>query len=332
MISNSEGKDNGYPKEWEAIISQVEIHLATGNPPRHRLEGIAGLTASEFSNLLERAPLPFRERDRSRHEKAIQALADWIAEREESKIAAPCGFAATPTFQAITAYIEDAHRDNLLCAITGGVGIGKSEAAKAYAATHPRTLLRPGAVRIEFTESDSNQTAALSKILGAMVGPHGGAYRSWQLEEEVGMACRPGDILLLDECNELGTAVNVIKSLRNRFDIPIVAIGNPDFTRNVYGKKSTFSALASRMLPLDIPRTTEADVSAWFAWEGLSGDALYSMAVAIACRGDAGGGLRSLALLVGRCRKKFPGRPVSAAMLRDVAASFGRGIQIKRAA
>lgn len=332
MISNSESKDNGYPKEWEAIINQVETHLATGNPPRHRLEGIAGLAPSEFSNLLERAPLSYRERDRSRVERAIHILAEWVADQEARKTATPCGFAATPTFQAITAYIEDAHRGNLLCAVTGGVGIGKSDAAKAYAAAHPRTLLRPGAVRVEFTDSDSNQTAALSKILDAMVGPHGGAYRSWQLEEEIGKACRPGDILLLDECNELGAAVNVIKSLRNRFDIPIVAIGNPDFTQNVYGKKSTFSALASRMLPLDIPKTTEADVSAWFAWAGLSGDALYSMAVNIACRAGAGGGLRSLVLLVDRCRDKFPGRPVSAAMLRDVAVSFGRGVQIKRAA
>jgi hypothetical protein len=332
MIQDSESNGNGYPEEWESIISQIEIHLATGNPPRHRLEGIAGLMSSEFSGLLERAPLPFRERDRARLEKAIPALADWIAEQDASNATAVNGFAVTPTFQAFTAYIEDAHRDNLLGAITGGVGIGKSEAAKAFAAAHPRTMLRPGAVRVEFTDADSNQTAALSKILTALVGPHGGAYRSWQLEEEIGKALRPNDILLLDECNELGAAVNIIKSLRNRFDIPIVAIGNPDFTRNVYGKKSTFSALASRMLPRDIPKTTEADVAAWFAWADLSGADIYRMACAIACRAGEGGGLRSLALLIDRCRRKFPGRAITAGMLRDVAASFGRGIQIKRVA
>lgn len=331
MIPDAENNRNAYPAEWETILQQVETRLATGCD-RHRIEAIAGMPTDGFADLLKRSPFPIRAHEKARTEKAIAALSEWLAEQEQSNIEAPGGHADTPTYRAIYNSILDTRLNGEALAIIGGVGVGKSEPAKAFAAEFPRTLLRPGAVRVEFTDSDSNRTAALAKIAEALSCAEGGAYRSWQLETEIGKAYRPGDLLILDECNELGSAVDIIKSLRNRFDFPIVAIGNPDFGRNVYGNKSTFGALASRMLRIDFPKTTEADVAAWFAWAGLSGAALYDVAIAIACRPGETGGLRSLALLVAKCRQKFPGQPVSAAMLRDVAATYGRGIQKKRAA
>lgn len=331
MIPDPENNRNAYPAEWEAILKQVETRLATGCH-RHRIEAIAGMSTSSFADLFKRSPVPAYGCERSRTEKAIAALAEWLAGQEARNIEAPGGHADTPTFQAIYNRIRSTQLSGEAIAIIGGVGVGKSAPAIAFAADYPRTLLRPGAVRVEFTSTDSNQTAALAKIAEALSGTHGSAYRSWQLESEIGKAYRPGDILILDECNELGNAVDIIKSLRNRFDFPIVAIGNPDFGRSIYGGKSTFGALASRMLRLDFPKTTEADAAAWFAWAGLSGAALYDVASAIACRAGPTGGLRSLALLVRECRASFPDQPISAAMLRDVATSYGRGIQIRRVA
>lgn len=331
MIPQSEKEDSDFPAEWEDTLKQIEIHLATGYP-RKRLEAISGLPSSEFEALLSRSRFGASWSQRERTSKAIAELTEWLAEEAKHQQTTASGAAVTPTFQAIQGIIERARRGNKIVAITGGVGVGKSEAAKAYAAANPRTHHHPGAVRIEFKQSDRNSTAAMSKILSAMVGEYGVAYRSGHLLDDIGKAHRPGDVLLLDECNELGDAAEVIRNLRDSFQIPLVAMGNQDFDRNVYGKKSTFEALASRMLRYDFPVTTEADVDAWFVWAGLSGAALRKVAVDIAARPGANGGLRSLALLVNECRDLFPDRPIDAAMLKDIARQLGRPIQIKRAA
>lgn len=328
MINLAEKTGNHFPAEWEDTIRETETLLATGSIPRHQIEGIAGLRPEDLDGLLNRAHNPFMRHDRERAEKGMSALAEFLASRNSASVA-PGGLADTPTARIIRTRMDRVYSAGLLGSLIGGLGIGKSEIAKAFAADRPRTQLRPGVVRIEFTETDSSTTAALTTIYQGLSGERAEGMRAWEIEAQIGRMKRPGDLMILDECNELGPAVKVIKGLWDRFQFPIFAIGNHDFKRNVYGKSSPFAALASRMLHLDITCTTEADVAAWLTWAGLRGDALYRVAVAIACRRGPTGGLRTLALLVEECRAAFPGVPVSAQMLREVAASFGRGIQVK---
>ncbi len=332
MIHDQGKHRNGFPSEWDEILKQVEIRIATGSH-RHRLEGIAGLSSSAFTSLLQRGPLsPSWSSDGAKFEKAIAALSEWLANETAKNSGEPAGYAETPTFRTIYNRINGVRLDGGLLAQVGGVGVGKSQPAKAVAADHPRTMSKPGAVYVEFTSSDGNQTAALAKIAEALSGPLSNAYRSWQLESAIGEAYRPGDLLILDECNELSNAAGIIKDLHNRFSWPIVAIGNPDFALSIYGKKSSFSALASRMPCDTYSKTTEAYVYVWFVWAGLCGERLLDVAIAIACRNGPMGGLRSLALLIKECQRAFPGLQINAEMLEQVAAAVGRGIQNKRAA
>lgn len=310
----------------EKTIHTLETWLATGYP-RRRLEVISGLKSEQFDTLLSDEPA---WNDYLAHSNAIDALALWFEEEESARNATANAFADTPTFLAIQGAIERARQGNKLIAITGGVGVGKSEAAKAYAAANPRTRSQPGAMRIEFKQSDRNSAAALGKILSLMAGERGGAYRTATLLDEIGKSYRPGDILILDECNELGDAAGIIRDLRDSFNLPIVAMGNQQFDRSIYGKRSTFDALASRMLRYDFPVTTEDDVDAWLAWEGISGARMRKAAISIAARPGPYGGLRSLALLIKECREY--GRPLDAEMLIEVARQMGRPIRPKEAA
>lgn len=321
----------GFPAGWEDPIRKTESLLAAGSIPRHHIEGIAGLRPDDLSALLRREHDPIMRSDRDRIEHGVAALTEFLAS-PHSVSSAPNALAETPTSAIIRGRMASVHNEGKLGALIGGLGIGKSEIAKAYAAEHPRTQTKSGVVRIEFTETDSSTTAALTSIYQGLSGEHPQKLRAWEIEAAIGRMKRPGDMLILDECNELGAAVSVIKGLwSDRFKFPMFVIGNYDFKRDVYGKASPFAALANRMLKLEITSTSEADVAAWVTWAGLRGEPLYRAAVAIACRRGPTGGLRTLALLVGECRATFPDVPVSAQMLSKVAAGFGLGIQEKAA-
>jgi hypothetical protein len=311
-----------FPQEWEATMQRIESAIA-GGVSGERLRVITGLRQDELDSLLARRLIGGRIGAPEKTGEAMQALADWLREDDSERTALSSGFAATPTFRAIQGIIERAIRGLKLVAIVGGVGIGKSEAGKAYAAKNPRTLRHPGAARIEFRQCDRKPAAALERILSALEGASGRAYRNGQLLDAIGNACRPGDCLILDECNNLQDAAEVARDI-HALGIPVVMMGNHDFARAVFGSRSAFAALASRALRHEFPATTEDDVDAWLAWAGLSGADLRRVAVALAARPGPEGGLRSLALLVDTCRDYFPDRSVDGAMLREMARQFHR--------
>lgn len=322
MIPQSNPRENPFPPEWESTISRVERFLA-GGTPRSRLQVIAGIDSSELDILLSRRAIGRRYDQEEATGKAMQALGGWIDDEEKTLRTSAEGFAVTPTFNAIQNIIERARQSRKLVAIVGGVGVGKSEAAKAYAKAHPRSRHHPGAARIEFKESHRTPSAALEKILHELEGDVGHAYRNSHMLDAIASACRPGDCLILDECNYLREASNIGRDLHS-LGIPVVMVGNPDFARAVYGKKSSFAALASRALRYEFNKTTEDDVDAWLAWSGLFGLELRRVAVDIAVQSGDHGGLRSLALLVDECRESFPDQPIDAGMLYEVARTLHR--------
>ena len=335
MLPNRSENECEFPAEWENIMQRIETCLA-GGVTRQRLQVIAGLTSSELDKLIDRrhlstcapthnpiAMLQWKEDRNTRQSEVMAALSSWLDDEEGQRILCTSGSAATPTFRAIHSIIERTRIGCKLVAIVGGVGVGKSEAGKAYAAANPRSQRNPGAVRIEFRQSDRKPAAALERILSALEGAAGHAYRNGQLLDAIGAACRPGDCLILDECNYLQDAAEIARDI-HALGVPVIMMGNPDFARAVFGAKSAFAALASRALRHDFPATTEDDVDAWLAWSGISGADVRRTAVAIAARPGPTGGLRSLALLVDACRDYCPGRTIDGALLREMARQFHR--------
>lgn len=322
MIAQPNTDGNDFTPDWDVVMQQVESSLA-GGLSRNRLLAASGVRRDDLELLLARRKIGRRSASNEETGQAIAALKTWLIDAEDAKVKQASGFAVTPTFQAIQGIIERTRRGNKIVSIIGGVGVGKSEAAKAYAAANPRTNRQPGAVRVEFKKADGNLSAAYARILGAIEGDKGRAYRSGEMQDAVAALCRAGDMLLLDECNNLKDATALGQDLREA-GFSVVMIGNPTYGESVYGKSSAFDALASRALPHYFDQTTEEDVDAWLAWAGLGGLQLRKAAVDVACRPGPAGGLRNLALLVDACRDYFPDKEIDASMLRALFGQFRR--------
>jgi DNA transposition AAA+ family ATPase len=242
-------------------------------------------------------------------------------------------YAVTPTFQTLQTLLATAHQDRLLLAITGTWGIGKTQAAQYYAASHPRTYNRPGAVRIQFDSTDCKPVAALEKIRD-VIGANPGSHRRYKVMPIIGAALRPGDFLILEECQRLGEALDVICSLHDDFGIGIAMIGNPDLSAAVWGKKSTFGALANRAHRFDFPATTPDDVDAWLAWHGLPEGLnstqrthLAKSAAAIATRPGRNGGLRALADVIRMAQTLYSNQLLTGDLLTQLAGLMKPNVQ-----
>lgn len=312
-----------YTEQDEAVIARGEAILAAGYP-KLRLRAATGLSEADIDTLMAREFPAAAFSGRGWLIDALRRLTEWLAD-DAAETGTDKGFAATPTFQKIHALIGHAHAQREIVAITGEVGIGKSEAAKAYVAAKPRRLKTAGAVRVQFSEADNKSIAALARILGALRGRDVDAYRKGQLMDAIGAALRPGDCLILDECNFLREGADIARCLHDAFNVPIVMIGNPTFGRTVWGKEDSFAALANRALRFDFPASTEDDVDAWLIWAGISGTALRRAAVKVATRPGRAGGLRTLAKVVSTCRAFYPGEELDAALLLAISEQIGRG-------
>ncbi|OIR16791.1 hypothetical protein GALL_26110 [mine drainage metagenome] len=255
-------------------------------------------------------------------------LDKWLAEYEQEAAQRP---AKTPTFNTITALLAKAHHEGEIVSITGGVGVGKTETCKAYVKEYARGYDRPGAFFVEFTSADKKLTSALESILAAMLGSTTAHSRqsSTLLRVLCGML-KPGDFMILDECNYLvekdSRTIDAVRDIHNKTGIGIALMGNPDFDKKVYGKNGDFDALASRALRVDFPASTEGDIDCWMQWKGLgtSGKAVRNELVRIGTRPGSMGGLRVLNKLVDNVLKLNQGEPLTPDLIRQFSAQFGR--------
>lgn len=317
--------------EQESIIAKVETRLAAGLTVQ-RLSLETGIDMADINKLLDRSRIrkpthhshSWEEKSIEETAAAIATLAEWLGGKTETE-QTQSWFAVTPTFQKLQAIFAHTHKSRELTAITGSWGIGKSEAAKAYAEAFPRGHQKPGAVRIEFTNSDKKPTAAYAKILGALRGDRGHAYRNDNLHDAIGAALNPGDCLILDECNYLNEAMDVVRSIHDDYGVSIVMIGNPEFTATVWGKKSRYSALASRTNRFEFPNSTAEDVEAWLAWNGtLVGmkpserTKFIEKAITIGKHPGANGGLRALASGIELHSGIYSNAPLDGALLEQI--------------
>lgn len=211
------------------------------------------------------------------------------------------GYAETPTFKQIHGLIAYAHQNNSIVSITGAWGIGKSQVARYYAATHPRRYNQPGAVYVSLNETENSPRQVIAKILHH-IGIRGNKQSQRSLMQTLLGIFRPGDHLILDECHKIKEALEIISALHEEAGIGITAIGNPNFSSLVWGDSNAFAALASRSDRFDFPANTPEDVDAWLQWHGLPEDldtreraAFVDAAMKIGTNGQSNGGLRTLA-------------------------------------
>jgi len=225
----------------------------------------------------------------------IREYLDTLAALDEES-----AYALTPTFQQMQKLIATAHQQNIIVAITGAWGIGKTQAARYYAAKHPRRYNQPGAVHVPLNETENSPRQVLGKILHHLGLPGGKQGHRSMMQTLLGVF-RPGDHLILDECQKIKEALEVISALHDEAGIGITMIGNPAFSRAVWGDSDDFPALASRAHRFDFPANTENDVDAWLAWKGFPPGlntkerAQWAQtATRIGTSGNSSGGLRAL--------------------------------------
>lgn len=315
-----------------SIIARLEGRLASGTS-KVRIANETGLSIGTIDGVLDPSQ-EFRYGTKvefSRFE-ALSILETWLNEEDAASPNLESALALTPTYRRISALIRMTHEHNLLTAITGGVGIGKSEAARTYAAAHPKTITQAGTVYVQFKETDAKPSAALNRIFEAIPGMGLAAHRQDRLMDAIAQAMKPGDLLIADECNYLhgrdGRFGRALDSLRDLFDacrIGIVMIGNPDLSAGVWGdQQDDFAALVSRAERHDFPHTTEDDVDAWMNWAGLSGRAIRTAAIKIGAKPGPYGGLRALHKVIEAQRRMFPDGDGNAGDFSATAKMIGR--------
>lgn len=327
-----------YDERAENILTRLESRLASGLT-RERLANEAGIRLESLEYLLKRqqgseSADSYWNRDPNREAPAhaLTQLEIWLSDEEIQAGTAPAGLAPTPIYQTIHKYLSLAHAGKRLVALTGDVGIGKSAAARAYAAAHPKTTRAPGVVYVEFTELDTKPLAALQRIVKALPARPAEAPRQEHVLLDYVASCFVhGDLLILDECNHLagrkgseGHALGFVRDLFERGRAGLAMLGNPDLRARVWGEQQGFPALASRTMHFSLDHITEADVDIWMQWKGLTGKALRKACVKIAARPGQHGGLRALERLVETHLAVLPGHAMDAASLERIAHAMGR--------
>lgn len=300
----------------DSIIARLEGRLASGTS-KLRIANETGLSVQTIDRIVGResaSPFSaFSATEVPRYD-ALSILETWLNEEDATAPNSESALAVTPTYQRISALTRMTHEHNLLMAITGGVGIGKSAAGRAYAAAHPKTITQAGAVYVQFKETDAKPSAALNRVFEAIPGMGLAAHRQDRLMDAIAQAMKPGDILIADECNYLhgrdgrfGRALDSLRDLHDACRIGIVLIGNPDLSAGVWGEQQDdFAALVSRAERHDFPHTTEDDVDAWLNWAGLSGKKMRSAAIKVGARPGPRGGLRALQKVLDAMRRMYP--------------------------
>lgn len=315
---------NQPPIDHDSILDRIEARLASGMT-RQRIALICDISEDHLDRVLSGKAIGYETGWDGRDTHAVfSALSEWLADND-TPVEDDAGYAVTPTFQKLQAVFSHAHQGAMLLAVSGTWGVGKSEAAKYYAATHPRSHKEPGAVRIQFSQTDNKPAAALARIHEAL-NATGGAYRNGALMSTIGDALKPGDFLILDECQRLGDALDIVCSLHDDYGIGIAMIGNPDLSGQLWGKRPKFGALASRANRFDIHGNTVEDVHAWLAWHGMppglnsrQRDALIKACIKIATSPTQYGGLRALSDTFKAAERMYPDQPLTGEFLAQLA-------------
>ena len=279
--------------ELEAVKPLVDALecLLTMGVPRHRVRSESGLSEKDITRLLERqAPVSGWVPESSAWTfEAISAakgrLAAWIEDAELPPEVS--SYAETPIFTAIYNQIVQAQERRSLTVIVGGFGVGKSSAAEAAVTKRPRRRDAPGLVKIEVSEYERTNSQLMKAIYFRLINRDPFTIGD-EVFSEVVRLLRPGDVLILDECQRLanyshGRGIEAIRQLYDatgsrQSGASIVLLGNPlaNVKGNILDEKlyGAFSGRARVFNDARFLHLSEYDIDEFMAHKGVSGIAV----------------------------------------------------------
>lgn len=208
----------------------------------------------------------------------------------------------TPTSKNIWTALKYAQTTPTIAMVHGGAGLGKTITAKRLldetAVRHAVGSLRshkPTVYMVTAHSGMSTVTSALCAINEAM-GFTGDAYRNDAMTRQILMRLNPGDLMIVDEAQDLEIkALNIIRHFYDVGGIGIAYLGNDEINARINGRgrqAAFMGPLSSRVgMRLPIPHPTEGDVAATLKAWNVHGQKEIECALSI---GLGRGGLRAL--------------------------------------
>lgn len=220
-------------------------------------------------------------------------LAQWLArlsqQRAQPVMPQAPGWVSTPTAERILAALAYAHMAGDVAVIYGGAGVGKTTAAREYAARFPNIWIAT------MTPATAGVTTALEEVclaLGFRELPGGGARMQREL---VARLQGSEGLLVIDEAQHLSVAaLDALRALHDATGIGLALMGNElIYARMTGGTRAVwldrlFSRIGRR---LRVQRVVRDDVAALAAAHGVEEAAALRRLVEI---GGQAGALRAV--------------------------------------
>lgn len=287
-----------YTEQDEEVLTYWEARLAAGYP-RFRLMNEAGMGLDDLEWLLMRAnptrPLVSGVR------KSLERLAILKAKETKDETETPC--AKTYVFDFIRSKLMFAHggekHGGRLVVISGDVGIGKSVAATAYAAEHPKTYSKRGVLYILLTAIDNKPVTLLERINDALPNKKGNFRGTKHMLLELARLLGRGDLVILDEANYLlggnSRVLDVVRDLWTQTGAGFALIGNHDLNTGLSGNE--YEALGSRAFRFPFYREEherERNSMEFLQWRGVEDPESRARLLAIGKQRGRSGGIRAI--------------------------------------
>lgn len=231
----------------------------------------------------------------------------------------------TSLTQRIHAVFEQARRTPTIGLVYGAAGCSKTTAALRYAKLalddRAQTFYCSATV---FTKTPTAMLYKLAETIYARGGA--GAYRNYEIYQDIARRLGAGDLLLIDEAHHLEVAtLDAIRAFHDDEGCGVCFLGNSlVFTRiSGKGRRAEFAQLDSRAgARLEITAPAEHDIDVVLEAWGVKGSAERQYLHQI---GSGPGGLRQLANVVRQSRivAQEMKRPLDAQILRAAASLLG---------
>jgi DNA transposition AAA+ family ATPase len=262
-------------------------------------------------------------------------IADWLQERDSraGEWKEPT-WVQTPTSQKIHGALAYAQTTPTIALIYGGAGVSKTTTALRYVADEGKTSSskwdgfrsQPQTFYVSAAQWIRTPVAILQQIAEAVGTLTEHAYRNNTLAKAILRVLQPGDLLIVDEAQNLDpAALDGIRYFHDEGGIGIAYLGNEEVYTRINGRtrRAAFAQLSSRIgkrLHIELPHADDVDaiLEAW----GIGGRKELEFAHNVALRP---GGLRDLAqvLRYARVLSTGLGKPVDARIMKASATSLG---------
>lgn len=219
-----------YTAEQCDIIRQFERRILTVGSAGKVLEN-SGISPSTMSSLR-------RGTYKGVAENVFAKISDFLKLKDEnSKVYKHGGYVPTGISESIYENIRTAHISGVCVMVTGDAGIGKTEAAMQYKATHP-----DNSVIITAVEPKTNKTAML-EILASELGIDLSETKRAMYSQKILSELHDGTVIIVDEAQNFKfDAIDTLRGFADHFHnknlgtVGIVCMGNDTFRQQFFGK------------------------------------------------------------------------------------------------